>query len=309
MPVVRGTRRGFTLIELLVVIAIIAVLIALLLPAVQQAREAARRTQCKNNLKQMGLALHNYHDVNNCFPPAGIYLNTTTLVWHSNFTYSLPYIDQTNVYNEFNINLTIFSNLPSPVSPLNIKAATRNIPVYRCPSATGNERADYGAAGFLPIPAGLFSFGTVDYGVVDGIGSNFAALTSATNPSQITGLMRFNEARRFRDCTDGTSNTSTIWEDAGRMGRFEFGKPVANTYSSGAAWADMNAEFFIDGTNTNPRCFLNCTNDNEIYSFHTGGAHVLIADGSVQFINQSVDPSIVSALVSSSGGETVNTGY
>src|SRR5438309_1662617 len=112
-----GTRRrGFTLIELLVVIAIIAVLIALLLPAVQQAREAARRTQCKNNLKQLGLAMHNYHDVHSCFPPAGIFLDQTTNVWHSFHTYLLPYIDQNNVYQEFKIDLTIFANLPAPIS-------------------------------------------------------------------------------------------------------------------------------------------------------------------------------------------------
>ncbi len=100
----RRRLQGFTLIELLVVIAIIAILIALLLPAVQQAREAARRTQCKNNMKQLGLALHNYHDVANCFPPGYTQDNrypTGGFQGHSVFYYLLPYIEQTNLYNTF----------------------------------------------------------------------------------------------------------------------------------------------------------------------------------------------------------------
>jgi prepilin-type N-terminal cleavage/methylation domain-containing protein len=313
MRTVNSRRSGFTLIELLVVIAIIAVLIALLLPAVQQAREAARRTQCKNNLKQVGLAMHNYHDIHNCFPPAGIYLDQATRVWHSFFTYTLPQLDQTNVYQEFKIDLTIFANLPAPVSPLNIKAATRNIPAFRCPSSVGPAASDYGQGGFIPgVPAGLVLLGPTDYGVVDGIGANFAALSGPNTPSGDTGLLRFNMARSFRDCTDGTTNTAAVWEDAGRILRFQRGVPVSNVYSSGGAWADMQSEFYIDGSNLDGsgfRCAINCTNDNEVYSFHTGGAHVLIADGSVQFISQNTDASIIANLVSAAGGETKNSAY
>ncbi len=309
----RLRKSGFTLIELLVVIAIIAILVALLLPAVQQAREAARRTQCKNNLKQIGLALHNYADVHRCFPPAGIFNPARAdLAWHSCFTYILPYIEQGNVYNEFRIDLTIFANLPAPVSPLNVLAATRDIPVYRCPSATGNEKADYGAAGFLPVPPGLVVLGTLDYGVVDGIGSEFADLVGPGTPSGDTGLMQFNRARRFSDCTDGTSNTAVIWEDAGRPSRFELGKRVQGRFSSGAAWADLQSEYYIHGSNldgSGGRCAINCTNDNEVYSFHTGGAQTVLADGSVQFISANADFATIAAYVSCSGGEVKNSPF
>ena len=306
------SRRAFTLIELLVVIAIIAVLIALLLPAVQQAREAARRTQCKNNLKQIGLAMHNYHDTHLCFPPAGIYVDPATTAYHSFHTYILPYLEQTNTYNEFNISLTIFANLPAPVSPLNIKAATRNIPAFRCPSATGNDSADYGAAGILPFPGGLFSFGTTDYGVVDGIGDQFAALVSPTTPSGDVGLVLFNKKRSFNNCPDGTTNTAVLWEDAGRIQRIEMGKVIAGAHSDGGAWADMQSEYYIHGSNldgSGGRCAINCTNDNEVYSFHTAGAHALIADGSVQFLSKSTDTAVIVGLVSAAGSETFTSPY
>ena len=107
------TRRGFTLIELLVVIAIIAVLIALLLPAVQQAREAARRTQCRNNLHQLGLALHNYHDTHRCFPPERVYGNYEM---SSISTLLLPFLDEAAIYNSYNFART-------PVEPLNSASA------------------------------------------------------------------------------------------------------------------------------------------------------------------------------------------
>ena len=316
-------RPGFTLIELLVVIAIIAVLIALLLPAVQQAREAARRTQCKNNLKQLGLAVHNYHDVHLCLPPAGIFLDQSSKVWHSFHTYLLPYVDQVNVYQEFKMDLTIFANLPAPVSPLNIKAVTRNVPVFRCPSTpSGSGSADYGAAGFLPgLPGGLFTFGVTDYAVVDGIGCGLAALAGPGTPCGETGLIVFNinpdtgmprSPNTFAHATDGTSNIAIVWEDAGRIARYQMGKAVSGVYSGGGAWADMQSEFYIDGSNldgSGGRCAVNCTNDNEVYSFHVGGSHVLIADGSVQFISSNTDTAVIAARVSTAGGETLNSAY
>lgn len=303
---------GFTLVELLVVIAIIGVLISLLLPAVQQAREAARRLQCQNHLKQMGLAIHNYHDTYGCFPPAGVHTSETN-AWHSLHTYILPQIEQKNLYDEFQIDLTIYANLPSPVSPLNIQAATRDVSIYRCPSSPGNQGADYGEAGYLPgLPGGVFQLGVTDYGVVDGIGDNFAALAAPGEPSGETGLILFNKRRAFRDCTDGTTNTAVLWEDAARISRYEMGKQIAGKYSSGGAWADMQSEYYIHGSNldgSGGRCAINCTNDNEVYSFHPGGAQAMIADASVQFLPETTDAKVIAALVSASGGEVFQAAY
>ncbi|QDU41588.1 Type II secretion system protein G precursor [Symmachiella dynata] len=302
----RSRSRGFTLIELLVVIAIIAILIALLLPAVQQAREAARRTQCKNNLKQLALAAHNYYDSHSCFPPAGIHTVDIdpTLAWHSFHTYILPYIEQGNLYETIAIDQTIYANLPAPVSPLDIRAGEQQISTFRCPSEPGTGMGDY--EGQIPgIPEGVVVLATTDYAVLDGLGTAFAALISPDTPSGETGLIRFNRAMRFRDATDGTSNTALLWEDAGRMDVWELGKKVAGENSSGA-WMDMQTEFYIHGSNldgSGGRCAINCTNEDEIYSFHTGGAQVAIADGSVHFISSSVDFGVIAAYVSAAGGE------
>ena len=175
MKSVRVFRRGFTLIELLVVIAIIAILIALLLPAVQQAREAARRTQCKNNLKQFGLAMHNYHDVFNRFPlPAILFSNAgaggggiggmmTTNVWSLAI---LPYIEQANVYSSYDINFSAWE-------PKNAVAGQTKIAGYLCPST---PRSSNGISYTIPavVAAGLSTapLPLVDAGAIDYIATN-----------------------------------------------------------------------------------------------------------------------------------------
>ncbi len=152
----RCSTRGFTLIELLVVIAIIAILIALLLPAVQQAREAARRTQCRNNMKQMGLALHNYESTFSKFPSAGEFTIRQGNYWRSftptsTFTQMLPYIDQAPLYNQFNMSLH-YTNVANQV------AAKTAIPAFLCPS-NANTKAD-NATTANPTPG---TYGLVDY--------------------------------------------------------------------------------------------------------------------------------------------------
>jgi len=183
--------KGFTLIELLVVIAIIASLIALLLPAVQQAREAARRTQCRNNLRQLGLAMHNYHENHRSFPP-GVIARTDDLSkgLHSGLTLMLPMLDQSTIYNRYNF------NLPWSV-PANVDVSNVNIPILRCPNA-GNP---------VPQTSGI-KIGGTDYAFSKGPSATLCLR------SQRGGMFDINSHVRTADVTDGLSNTFAMGEAA-----------------------------------------------------------------------------------------------
>lgn len=304
-------RRAFTLIELLVVIAIIAVLIALLLPAVQQAREAARRTQCKNNLKQLGLALHNYHDTFGVFPFAMSFpgsKNVTGLVM------LLPYIDQSPLYNSLNFNLPMgkwnFNGAALTTMPAaNIAGATSKITAFLCPSDNGNpfqgdDPTHYGAQVSGQTPKTNYGF-SVTYGDPNTWGSVATPNTGAfwTSQDMYTKCMfGFESKCNLRDLSDGSSNTVAIAET------------TLNCYNGpGQPWAILqhvggaSIQFASGGTSGNgkindwyaPASWASWTSEKGIPgrliswgspgSIHTGGMQVLLGDGSVRFLSENLD--------------------
>jgi prepilin-type N-terminal cleavage/methylation domain-containing protein len=302
-------RRGFTLIELLVVIAIIAILIALLLPAVQQAREAARRTQCKNNLKQVGLGLHNYHDIHNRFPPGNITLSYGhgPTAWIS----ILPMIDQAPLFNSLNFE----SSTPAGhwwfgAGTVHVNAATlsgRVIPGYVCPSMTlGTVRSPYGTPANSPMRG--------SYVLMEGAEGLSQVQNDATNGIRSEGgsFLR-NRGMNFRDFTDGSSNVAMVFEQSGR--NFN-GTAVAD------GRADHNDGIWMGtGSAGDTRCFntttlrhpIGATNatlaaaggqacNSLINSEHTGGVHTLLGDGTIRFISANIDFTLSKNMVTRNDG-------
>jgi prepilin-type N-terminal cleavage/methylation domain-containing protein len=318
-PNVRARSRGFTLIELLVVIAIIAILIALLLPAVQQAREAARRSQCKNNLKQMGLALHNYHDVYNQLPPGG-----TSTAWGSSFFLSmLPYVDQQNVYNNLDFATKNNSAGPGYVANavcLNLQALNNVAPpVYTCPSSTLPKFLSTNSTNqLIPTYVGIAGNDTYLFGsqALTSTGNALYGITSATGVfyavnSPGGGTVGFN------GILDGTSNQIFIGEQScyGYNGSSQVDIRTAKIYSGwmGAVWADrlMNHTAVRYSINTRDQTLAgiqangNSGNNNGIFSQHTGGAQVLMGDGTVRFLSESMELTTLKNLCSRADGQVV----
>lgn len=302
---------GFTLIELLVVIAIIAVLIALLLPAVQQAREAARRTQCRNNLKQIGLALHNYHDSLGRFPQAKVYdpamvqcqswISGNALSWR---VMILPYIDQAPLYNTINfsewIECRVFS--PSTIAPIR----NRIINGYFCPSDpsepvrnghAGTNYAGLVASGRNAVnpPAqsscGATGFSHGDHtGALAFRGNRIAQITDGTSTTVLAGEV-FRGKSFFNLCngSDATGSRCHRWyEESGWCGA-DTSRPPNSTIRDEIDWEDT-MHWSMGGSRP-------------VSSVHTGGAHVLMADGAVKFVSNNVDLLVWRAAGSAAGGE------
>jgi prepilin-type N-terminal cleavage/methylation domain-containing protein len=292
---------GFTLIELLVVIAIIAILIALLLPAVQQAREAARRTQCRNNLKQIGLAIHNYHDVYSRLPmndPNG------TQASLSIFTAILPNLDLANTYQRYDF-------ARSNSHPANVEAVGQRIPSYTCPSASFRREVPISGCDFTPGVSIGRAAGT--YAASSGTGNPYGPLTGWVNPVDGPNNGAITNGRsggiNFRDITDGLSNTLMVGESAWIFPDYLFTSgPCAGQIRWGfTMWSSpypASTHFTTQGT-FNPKRWISSAAGTirNFRSEHIGGAHFLLSDGSVRFVSENVDKGTLDAAASRAAGE------
>ncbi len=317
-------RNAFTLIELLVVIAIIAVLIALLLPAVQQAREAARRTQCKNNLKQLGLALHNYHATFDCFPFGQESGTSKPDNEWSAISQLLPYFDQANVYNLINFSTGISKDSSGNPDPTNAIPISKELSGLRCPSDPQNNITGQG--------------GSTNYMANKGNGIIWLGPTGPNTgfPEQ-NGVMYYQSKVRIGDITDGTSNTAAFSERVLADGNNGVVTPLSDVFFSplqpttqdeavtmcnavditnlanqfplfmGAPWAHgQHTYLHVNVPNSRSCGFFTALRANmPPSSRHVGGVHTQMADGSVRFVSENIDRNLWRAVGSRNGGEVV----
>lgn len=340
-------RRGFTLIELLVVIAIIAVLIGLLLPAVQKVREAAARAKCQNNLKQMGLAIHNFESAYGALPRAGEHVLRDsagglrkTQDYQSFFTLCLPYVEQEPAYKAYDLRLRYNQGNNATV------AATR-VPMFLCPtnpvSPDGRDSAGYGTVDYGTVPyTDIAPDGTEKAGdayltkaalcggpyppglyTAYSIGDATVAANKRIQLDSAKGVIDpFYGMTKIGAVTDGLSNCLAVYEDVGRGEKYNalenYLDPVTGSARKSWRWGEPDTSSGVSrrvnnnntptgGPSACPWNVHDCGPNNEIFSFHSGGANVLMCDGSVRFLRDSVSTATVRALVTRDEGDTAST--
>lgn len=315
-------RRAFTLIELLVVIAIIAILVALLLPAVQQAREAARRSSCKSNMKQIGIALHNYHEIHNTLPPG--WVGATSGQGHhvdgmNGFawgTFLLPSLEQASTFDQIDFNLSMNNNTINAVK--NRDLIKRNFPVFLCPSDSKKKEvfdvedssnvvvASLAATNYVGVFASEYKNGAPIgyYDELDDCEGLAAGFQCRSN-----GTFFHNSSIGFKDIVDGLSSTLVVAERASEVKEDTDGDEIGDTLvDSYSTWSGV-----VPNTEENLAKILGHASEppnlghhpDDLSSRHRGGAHYLVGDGSVHFISESIDTDVIRGLATIRGNENV----
>jgi prepilin-type N-terminal cleavage/methylation domain-containing protein/prepilin-type processing-associated H-X9-DG protein len=334
-------RSAFTLLELLVVIGIISVLIGLLIPAVQRVREASFRASCQNNLRQVGLAMHQHVSIKGYFPPLYAY----SLFWSnsqpsgslSNWTpYILPYIEQSAVANSYNMDTMFYNNTAAIATPLKVlmcPSATRPVDLVTQTNWMPSQVAGNPALAIIdPYFTATFTAAPTDYTGFTMVADDWKDLLSyppgtpdlvpvlasppLPSPGQVAYFLAGGSTsvqaalRRPGDITDGLSNSILLIEEGGRPQIWKYGKlvnsqPVVNY----AGWADPGGEFGILQGDTFNGALINVTNNNGIYAFHPDGANFPFADGSVRFLSSTTSARTVVAFLTCRAGDSPDTDY
>jgi prepilin-type processing-associated H-X9-DG protein len=270
---------------------------------VQKVREAANRMKCSSNLKNLGLALHNFHDTRSKFPPGQVVgplpeAGVTQVVKHGWGPFVLPFIEQQALFNQYHWEVDVSAPPNQPVVTIPLK-------IFQCPSAPEQDRfytvgpsSAYGGKNACGdyAPTWYVDAVLVEQGLIDRAGN---------------GVLQPNYLTRLSEITDGTSQTILLSEDAGRPRQWRLGRPGPDQTVQGGPWAALNSGIILqgstaDGSQRPGPCALNCTNERQVYSFHPGGANAVFADGSVRFLKAGMSIRVLAALVTRAGGEVVS---
>jgi len=304
-------RKAFTLVELLVTLAILGILVGLLLPAIQSAREAARRVGCANNMRQLGLALHLFHDANRAFPasgwtttgpgnPAGKFVGWRPLIF--------PYLEQIQAHRLYNFSIHWWEET-------NLTLAAIAFPQFRCPATPeGSPLLSIIAKNPRPALTLALPLGPTDYEAIQGVQPN-SIDPFFYNSTNRFAVMHRNSRTRLSDIADGSSNTICVVECSGRPVVYRLQRPRRDlSNDQGIGWVDSEGAFSLDGASADGSregCTpasgcdrpMNVRNDNEPFSFHPTGIQVLYADGRVEFLSQSLDLKVMAALSTRAAGD------
>jgi prepilin-type N-terminal cleavage/methylation domain-containing protein len=307
MHITRRRPAAFTIVELLVVIAIIGLLVALLMPAIQQAREAGRRSQCSNNLHEIGLGYASYESAHQCLPPAYISDPTKAVGWG---VFILPHIERLDLFKQYNFKVPFYY---SAAGVNNQQIANTPIEVFRCPSAPIKDAYTY-TFNYPGYPSITWQASPADYSPIARIAPELDTYLSLNySADQRKGALEPDRTMPVHLISDGASHTILLAEMAGKNDLWQNGRlaggQLTGQYGGQGGWADPTsaASVFVgssyDGTTAPGPSGINSSNDYGIYSFHRIVANTLLADGSVQSLSADVDIRVVVGLITRAGGE------